>query len=68
MHSLSGTIIGYDGGFAKIQTRDLRIFHVPRELAGQGVGALVTVQIHRKGEEQTQDLEAKRILLAELIN
>lgn len=68
MHSLSGTIIGYEGGFTKIQTRDFRIFHVPRELAGQEIGTVITVQTHLKGQENNEDIETKRALLLELIN
>lgn len=68
MHSLSGTIIAYEDNFAKIQTRDCRIFHVPKSIAPHGVGEEIKIEIKTPEEQKQGDLQVKRELLAELIN
>ena len=68
MHSLSGTIIAYEDNFAKIQTKDCRIFHVPKSIAPHGIGAEIKLEIKTPEEQKQGDIAIKRELLTELIN
>ncbi|MDP4007981.1 MAG: hypothetical protein Q8P68_02200 [Candidatus Peregrinibacteria bacterium] len=68
MYSLSGTIIAYEDNFAKIQTKDCRIFHVPKSIAPHGIGEEIRIEIKTPDEQRQGDIAIKRELLLELIN